>query len=423
MADAFPHDHKYEHPSYKSPGVHPDATVPEVAEYPRVLHAHDPADNVTVATPDEEAEHLKTGRWKRSPADWVTALVVLALVLLGVPAHAQTSVQTTTLSAALSAPAQGAPAQTVLLASATNIAAPTATVPGSELFVDAEAMLVTALSGTTATVTRGYDGTAPAAHASGATVYAGPISGTTGSPYVFSDPGIGTCTASNEVYNYRINTRTGKIWSCTGGYWTNVIDAFMFLPAQYCQSSVSGNSTGTNGYTSLGTAPSIPVVQAQTSGSGTNTHYYMCSLMPDTSRLAPSKSIYVIDAEFYYGVQTNALGTQAATLASGTLNGKTVFTSITYPTPAASQTPTGLAEAARSDSGTLVITPVVGSFNTATTTAGEFYSVKFTPATAIPIATDHGELLLTVSLLGQATSAMITNSPGVLVHYRLINGN
>jgi hypothetical protein len=79
-----------------------------------------------------------------------------------------------------------------------------------------------------------------------------------------------------------------------------------------------------------------------------------------------------------------------------------------------------LAEATRADAGTLAITPVVGSFNTATTTAGEFYTVNFAPATPIAIATDNRQLMFTVSLLNTATSATVTNSAGFLVHYRTL---
>lgn len=190
-----------------------------------------------------------------------------------------------------------------------------------------------------------------------------------------------------------------------------------FIPPGACNSSVSGNSTGTNGLTVLGTAPSIPVVQAQTSASGTNTHYFTCNITPPTTVGVTGRGVNIVDAVFFYGVQTTGLGTQVAVLASGTMNAKTVFTKILYPVSGASETATGLAEAVRSDAGTLVITPVVGSFNVATTTAGEFFAATFAPATPFAAATDLTQYYLTVGLLNTATSATITNSPGVLVHY------
>jgi hypothetical protein len=476
-------DEKYTHKEFASPGgPDPSVDAPEVGEFPKMLHGPKPEPGeersfVIVLNADEEAAELASGLFKHNIAEWdppkdltkppqvvasplvepgrqsderrrndgstytgverrrspegpqvplgstVAGVILLMLALLfGAPVFAQTAVTQTTLGAAVAAPSQGVAGTTVTLASATGVVGPTATAPGSEIFVDQEAMLVQSIAGTVAQVTRGYDSSVASAHNSGAIVYVGPASGVPGTPFVFSDPAIGPCTASNELYTLRINTKSGRIWQCTAGYWANVIDAFMFIPAQYCQGSVSGNSTGTNGYTVVGTAPSLPVVQDSTSATGTNTHYYVCSLIPDTSRFAASKSVYIVDAEFYYGVQTTALGTQAAVLASGTMNAKNVFSSITYPVPGASETATGMAEAVRADAGTLAITPVVASFNVATTTAGEFFSAKFTPATPIIVSTDHQQILLTVSLLNTATSATVTNSPGILVHYRLAQG-
>lgn len=338
--------------------------------------------------------------------------LVLALAL-PVAVSAQTAVTQTTLSAAVTSNTQ----KTITLASSTGVTA------GSGLFVDMEAMVVNSINTTSnvATVTRGADGTDAANHASSAVVYAGPTSGVLGAgPFWMRDPSIGSCTASTEQYSLRINVHGGRIWQCTNSVWMNVIDAYLWVDSTACNSSVSGNSTGTNGATVVGTAPSLPVVQAQTSASSTNTHYFVCSI-PPPSRLNTIKASYVVDAEFYYGVQTTGLGTQVATLASGTMNSKTVFQKIVYPVPGASETATGLTEAVRADAGTLLINPVVASFNVATTTAGEFYSVKFTPATPIAMATDHQQLFLVVSLLNTATSATITNSPGFLVHYRTLS--
>lgn len=176
-----------------------------------------------------------------------------------------------------------------------------------------------------------------------------------------------------------------------------------------CQQTVSGNSTGTNGQTIAG-ASFTPVIQSQTSATGTNTHTFLCNISP---LVRPSS---VVDATFYYGVQTSNLGTQAAVLASGTMNGSIVFATITYPSPGIGETPSTVTPV-RADSGTLLITPVVASSNVNTTTAGAFYSVRFAPASPIAMAADHVQLLLTVTLQSAATSATITNSPGVFVRY------
>ena len=190
-----------------------------------------------------------------------------------------------------------------------------------------------------------------------------------------------------------------------------------FVPPGNCNSSVSGNSTGTNGLTVVG-ASNTPVVQAQTSNSGTNTHTYVCNISPPYWVVTSGTGIQITDVVFLYGVQTTGLGTQVNVLASGTFNGSIVFGSITYPTAAASETPSTVAPA-RADSGTMVVTPVAASVNVATTTAGGFYTLKFAPASGTLVwKTDLKQLLLTVSLLNTATSATITNSPGALVHFK-----
>ncbi len=191
------------------------------------------------------------------------------------------------------------------------------------------------------------------------------------------------------------------------GYW---------VPPTNCASSVSGNSTGTNGQTTAGTSL-MPVVQAQTSASGTNTHTYICNLAPPSYLTTTGTRIQIVDAVFFYGTQTTDLGTQVAVLASGTMNSSIVFRYVNYPTPGANETTSALAPV-RADAGTLVITPTVGTFNVSSTTAGRFYSAKFQPATAINWNTDLKQLLMTVSLLNTASSATVTNSPGVLVHVR-----
>lgn len=189
-----------------------------------------------------------------------------------------------------------------------------------------------------------------------------------------------------------------------------------FVGAQNCSTVVSGNSTGTNGQTTAG-ASSTPVVQAQTSNVGTNTHTYLCTIAPPARLVAASSTniVKIVDAVFLYGVQTTALGTQVATLASGTFNSSIVFSTIAYPTAGASETPSTVTPV-RGDSGTMAITPAAASANVATTTAGSFFSQTFTPATPIVWNVDLTQLLLTVTLLNAATSATITNSPGVLIH-------
>lgn len=190
--------------------------------------------------------------------------------------------------------------------------------------------------------------------------------------------------------------------------------AAYWVPPGACNTAVSGNATGTQGLTVAG-GSNLPVVQAQTSVTGTNTHTYICNISPPYTLITTDSGFTITDAVFFYAPES-ALATQAATLASGTMNSAVVFSAITYPTSAASETPSTVTPV-RADAGTLTITPVVASFNVSTVTAGSFYSVKFTPSTPIVWKTDLKQLLLTVTLQLSTALATKTNSPGVLVHF------
>lgn len=133
---------------------------------------------------------------------------ILALTLLAVsalPASAQTYLRSTTNSAAITATATQ-----FSVASATGI-----TVNQTVLFIDTEAMLVTGLSGTLVTVTRGYQGTLPVSHATSKTV-------------VIVIPGAatsqefnGSCTlgVGPAAIQPRINFVSGNVWMCRSSVW------------------------------------------------------------------------------------------------------------------------------------------------------------------------------------------------------------
>lgn len=363
------------------------------------------------------------------------------LLAIAATAFGQLTTTSTTLSSAVT---NGVNSGTSVwcLASATGVQLASPTQAASILIADTEAVRVQS-AGPTSTcfnVRRGQFGTANGTHNSGATVWVGQVATSTGDPSrPFSGgpftPGISTgpCTPSSQYTLPMISTgaafvgNAGVVYTCpsTGpgaNMWTityrpsenyQFTDEIQFVPFTACETVVSGNSTGTQGFTMVG-ASNLGVVQAQTSATGTNTHTYTCHL-PIPSRLTAAKGTAVSDVTFLYGVQTTALGTQATVLASGTFNGTIVFGKITMPTAAASETASTVAPA-RADTGTMVITPVAASFNTATTTAGAFYSAKFAPATPINITVDLVDFTFTVVLQCAATSATITNSPGLYVH-------
>jgi hypothetical protein len=185
-----------------------------------------------------------------------------------------------------------------------------------------------------------------------------------------------------------------------------------------CNSAVSANPTGTQGLTVAGTS-NMPVVQAETSGAGTNTHTYICNIAPPYAIISTINTGFAIqDAVFFYAVPLGGpLDTQTATLPSGTMNSTTVFGQVVYPAPGVGETPSTVAPA-RADTGSMAIAPVVASFNVTTTTAGSFFSARFTPGAPIIWRTDLRQLLLQVTLNTVTLTATRTNSPGVLVHYR-----
>lgn len=328
-------------------------------------------------------------------------LYFVAVVLVSLSAYGQATMTQTTLSAAV--------ANTdsfISVASATGISV------GNLAYVDREAMLVSAINGTVLSVIRGWAGTTAGTipgtgHASGAVVYVG-----TPAQFFTNDPQVGTCTASNYPVSPMVAIATGRVWTCVNSNWM-LADGLYVLPTSACVSTVSGNATGTQGLTVVG-ASNTSVVQASTSATGTNTHTYQCDLSLIT-RLR-GNGVYVLDVTAAYGVQTSALGTQAAVLASGTFNGNTVFTSITLPTPAASQTASTVTPV-RADSGTITILPVAASFNTATTTAGAFYTARFTPGAPFYIGTDLTQFFFNMTLQNTATSITITNVPNIIVRY------
>lgn len=141
-------------------------------------------------------------------------------------AFSQTILTPTTLSSAVT----GTKANTVIVASATGITAPTlgSSNPTTSLYIDKELMSVEAVSGTTITVARGQGGTVSTLHASGAYVfYANPNYFFVGSADVAGIGGGlpiqagGACTRSKLLVLPSINVETGVISDCVGGAWVN----------------------------------------------------------------------------------------------------------------------------------------------------------------------------------------------------------
>lgn len=133
-------------------------------------------------------------------------MALIAVLALSAPAWAQTYLTSTTNSAAMNASQS-----TVIVASATGIAA------GGALYVNREYMTVRSVSGTTITVARGQAGTVANAHGASQTVIIIPAAAV---PTVVTsvDPapvaGVGSCTLTDYQYLPIINVTNGNVWLC-----------------------------------------------------------------------------------------------------------------------------------------------------------------------------------------------------------------
>ncbi len=135
--------------------------------------------------------------------------VFLVIASLGM---AQTTVTSTTLSAAIASPT----ATRITVASATGITGFSNGQATTFLFVDREFMAVYSVSGTTLVVQRGQStGSAAATHANSAKVWVGPYNA-----FAQGDPSGGSCTAANFAYLPIISVPTGNIWTCANSLLT-----------------------------------------------------------------------------------------------------------------------------------------------------------------------------------------------------------
>lgn len=205
----------------------------------------------------------------------------------------------------------------------------------------------------------------------------------------------------------------GAYWIPPGNCWYSVATGTLTTPTFGAAPGVTALGLNVVG------ASSVPVMQvATTNAAVVSTNTISCWLNPPTTVGVSGRGVNVVDAVVTYGIQQTGgvNGTQVAVLASGTMNGSLVFDKIALPAAGASETPSTVTPV-RADSGTLTITPVVGSFNAAITTAGAFYTSTFTPAAPIALTTDFTLYRINFPVLCNTTQATTINVAGVLVHY------
>lgn len=209
---------------------------------------------------------------KKQIANFLMAVfLVIGMVSLS---QAQTTTTSTTLSAAVDNPStpNNPPVGTITVASATGFTAKT-----TMAYVDQEAMLVTAVSGTTISVIRGSGGTRAIAHTSGETVWVGPL-GAAG-PFV-NFAKYGSCTSAQQAYIPQIVVPTGDILRCTNSEWAlethqgaikTKFDLHMLLDTTSDDRAVRINSRNYSTITTGGTALGFQSNPAQNVSNTTGT--------------------------------------------------------------------------------------------------------------------------------------------------------
>jgi hypothetical protein len=224
----------------------------------------------------------------------------------------------------------------------------------------------------------------------------------------FAAPGIyqiqwSTVTANNALGAFTQNIIVPPDANPTSNATAAATDNLLYFPAGACAWNASGTPTGTNGLTATG-ASFVPTVQAQTSGAGATNDTLTCWI-PVPSRLTTGKGSTLNDCTILYGIQTTAL----TSLGAPTLN------TITLPAPGTSETPSTVTPASL---GAVTVTPVVGSANLGTTTAGAFFSENIALNTPVIFNTDNKVILYQQVYAQSAAAAQIVQSPGGYCHFQ-----
>jgi hypothetical protein len=182
----------------------------------------------------------------------LTAVALAALVLAWPSIAPRLQAQATTVQTTLSA-AVTATADRVVVASATGVSA------GRILVIDREAFVVQSITGTTALVRRGTNGTFAAAHISGAVVLGGPTN-----YFLQSDPPPGGCTATNFIALPAVVLPSGSVFNCSASslvrYRDSGLTSFTVGPAQAY--ATTGAITVMPGLATLGSGGAIAMTLA-----------------------------------------------------------------------------------------------------------------------------------------------------------------
>ena len=292
-------------------------------------------------------------------------LMLAVLVLTCVSGFAQTqnyvgTIYSTTLSSAVS----DTKTTTFVVASATNITAPTFTTPGSSLYIDAEEVDVIAVNGTVLTVRRGADGTAAQTHLKGAQVYVAQSA-------QFQDYQIGGSCVSpyNDPW---INTKTGDVFRCyygagsaSTGVWQRVaVNGAQHQPVSLIMSAASTQNNSTT-FATVGSLM-FPVSPNQNYTLNCTIVWQVSSALtagPKFQLTGPIPTSVVISAEGGVGASSYTQGSvttfsSAITIFGSASTSATPYVSHLYATVVNGATAGSVAvQAAANGAGTLTILP------------------------------------------------------------------
>jgi hypothetical protein len=190
----------------------------------------------------------------------------------------------------------------------------------------------------------------------------------------------------------------GTIFDCIGGRWGGRADKMFFVEPTACTFAPTTLTT-TNTYSPIGASNVFVLNGTSNAAAGTNT--LVCNIQIPTS--IQSNGAVITDIVLAVGSQTTA----PTSIGTATLG------SITFPTPATSETASTVTPIAFG--GTLTTTSPTAI--TTVTTAGAFLTMKVALGTPAALSTDLQMLQLTVPFVQSAASAMTINTPGLFVHY------
>lgn len=333
---------------------------------------------------------------------FITRVSLFAVLALG-SAYAQiNSIVFTSTSAAITSTQS-----CFAVASATGITAPTATAPGTTLYVvdvgqtSGEKMVVNTVSSTTVCVDRTRGGGAYA-HASGAQVLAGSAN------WFYSTDPKGRCSTTDNTLpgTYSgpwFNLVTGQEWQCSAitGTWVRNGDYIQHVSPSQCTFAPTTLTT-TNTYTSVGASSAFVLNAVSNAAAGTQT--LVCDFLVPT-RVTATRGAVLKDITVMIGSQVVA-PTSIGTSTLGT---------VSFPTPVATTQTASVVTPVAAGSTVTQLGPTTTVLTV--TTAGAFLTFKYTYAAAVSLSTDLQLLHFTVPYVQSAASAMTLNTPGIFVHY------